>query len=160
MAELDLAAQLRATTEWAYGNLVNDLNALDEDKATGSPDAATRPAIKMVAECGAVNGMVAALLATGQFSRPSPEEREAYYAAITTRAEALAALDAGTQKLYAAIDGIAPDRWGEIVQGPFGPRTLLAAASFAAMHMMYHDGQLNYLHLLHGDTEMHWKIPG
>ena len=43
------------------------------------------------------------------------------------------------------------------MQGPFGPATRLAAAGIASMHMMYHDGQLNYVHMLHGDMEMHWK---
>ncbi len=157
MAELDLAAHLRATTEGAYKRLVNDLNALDEDKATGSPDAGTRPAIKMIAECGAVNGFVANLVTTGQISMPSAGEREAFYATITTRAQALAVLKDGTQKLYAAFDATAPDRWGDTVPGPFGEWSRLSAAGFAAMHMMYHDGQLNYLHLLHGDTEMHWQ---
>ena len=157
MAELDLKAHLRATTERAYHNLVNDLNALDEEKASGSPDAALRPAIKVVAECGSVNGLLAALLTDGTAMTPSPDERASYYAAITTRAEALAALEKGTQTLYAAIDGMAADRWGETVQTPLGPMTLLGAAGFAAQHMMYHDGQINYLHMLHGDTEMHWK---
>jgi len=157
MAELDLAAHLRATTEWACNNLVNDLNALDEDKAGTSLDEGARPAIKMVAECGSVNGMLATLISTGQAAMPSPEERAAFYDAITTRAEALAALEDGTQKLFAAIDGLAPDRWGEIVQTPFGPWTRARAASLAAQHAMYHDGQLNSLHLRHGDSEMHWK---
>ncbi len=157
MAELDLAAHLRATTAQAYNNLVNDLNALDEEKASGVTNEALRPAIKVVAECGSVNGMLADLVMTGTATRPSPEERTSYDAGITTRAEALAALDAGTQKLYAAIDGVAPDRWGETVQTPLGPMTVLGAAGFAAQHMMYHDGQINYVHLLHGDTEMHWK---
>lgn len=157
MAELNLAAHLHTTTEEAYRKLVNDLNALDEDKASGSPNAALRPAIKVVAECGAVNGLLAALLTDGTAASPSPDERAAYYAGITTRAEALAALDAGTAKLYAAIDSVAADRWGETVQTMLGPMTLLGAASFAAQHMMYHDGQLNYVHLLHGDTEMHWQ---
>ena len=111
----------------------------------------------MVAECGAVNGTLASLLTTGTATMPPPDERAAYFAAITTRAEALDALDVGTQKLYAAIDGVAPDRWGETVQTPLGPMTLLGAAGFAAQHMMYHDGQLNSLHMLHGDTEMHWR---
>ena len=156
MAELDLGANVRGGAEWAYKNLVNDLNALDEDKATGSPDAAIRPAIKVVAECAAVNRVVASLLTTGAMPERTPEQREAYFASITTRAEALAALDTGTQELYAAIEGIAADRWGEMVETFFGPRTVLATAGIAAMHMMYHDGQLNYLHMLHGDTEMHW----
>jgi hypothetical protein len=157
MAELDLGAHLRATTDRAYNNLVNDLNALDEERASGSPNAALRPAIKVVAECGVVNGTLAELLKAGSAATPSPDERAAYFASITTRAEALAELEKGTQKLYAAIDGVTADRWGETVQTMLGPMTLLTAAGFAAQHMMYHDGQLNYIHLLHGDTEMHWK---
>lgn len=157
MAELDLAAHLRATTERAYNNLVNDLNALDEEKASGSPNMALRPAIKLVAECGAVNGTLAELLTAGTATMPSPDERAAYFAGITTRAEALAALDAGTQKLYAAIDALPSDRWGETVQTPLGAMTLLGAAGVASLHMMYHDGQINHFHLLHGDTEMHWR---
>lgn len=157
MAELDLGATVRGGAAWAYQNLVNDLNALDEDKATGSPNAATRPAIKIVAECAAVNRMVASLLTTGTRPTPTPEQREAYYASITTRAEALAALESGTQEFYAAVSGVSAEQWGETVETPFGSWTRLATAGIAAMHMMYHDGQLNSLHLLHGDTEMHWK---
>ena len=154
---VDMAAHLRAATRMAYNNLVNDLDALDEDKAGGSTNNALRPAIKLVAECGAVNGMLAALVATGEASQPTPEERGVFYASITTRAEARAVLEDGTQKLYAAIDGAAPEHWGDGVSGPFGPWTRSEAAGFAALHMMYHDGQLNSIHLSHGDTEMHWK---
>ncbi len=157
MAELTLAAYLRTATEVAYNNLVNDLNALEEDKAAGTPHEALRPAIKVVAECGSVNGLLAALVATGTATMPTPEQREAFYASITTRDAALAVLQDGTEKLYAAIEATAPDTWGDSVPGPFAPWTRAAAAGLAARHMMYHDGQINYVHLLHGDTEMHWK---
>ena len=157
MAELDLNAHLHRITETAYSNLVNDISALDENKAVGSPDPALRPAIKLVAECGSVNGLLATLVGTGQASMPTAEEREVFYASITTRAEALAVLETETQKLYTAIDATAAETWGDTVPGPFGPWTRLAAANFAALHMMYHDGQLNSVHLLHGDTEMHWS---
>ena len=136
MAELDLAVHLRTTTAWAYNNLVNDLNALDEDTASNSADEATRPAIKMVAECGSVNSLLASLVATGEAARPTPEQREAFFAAIKTRADALRTLEEGTQKLYAAIDGVAPDSWSNMVTTPFGPWTRARAASLAAQHMM------------------------
>ena len=157
MAELNMAAHLHATIKMAYKNLVNDLNALDADKAVGTPHASLRPAIKMVAECGSVNGLLANLVATGQASMPTPEERTAFYDSITTPEAALAVLEDGTQKLYAAIDAAAPETWGDGVAGPFGPWTRAEAAGFAALHLMYHDGQLNSVHLLHGDSEMHWK---
>lgn len=157
MAKLRSNAHLRRSTETAYNNLVNDITALDEDKAAGTPHEALRPTIKLVAECGSVNGRLAALVATGQATRPTPEEEDAFFASITTRDEALAVLKDGTEKLYAAIEATAPDTWGDSVPGPFAPWTRAAAAGLAATHMMYHDGQLNYVHLLHGDTEMHWK---
>ncbi len=156
MAQHNMAAYLRAATETAYSNLVNDLAALGEDKAAGTPHEALRPAIKLVAECGAVNGLLATLVATGQAAMPTPEESAAFYAGIATSDQALAALQDGTQKLYAAIEATAPDAWEDTVPTPFGPWTRAAAAGFAALHMMYHDGQLNSAHLLHGDTEMHW----
>ena len=157
MAELNLNAHLRLITETAYSKLVNDITALDEDKAAGSPNPALRPAIKLVAECGSVNGLLASLVATGQAERLTPEQREAFYASITTRAEALAMLQDGTEKLYTAIAATPASDWGETISGPFGPWTRLSAAEYATLHMMYHDGQLNFVHLLHGDTEMHWK---
>ncbi len=137
MAEVDLGANLRAATETAYNNLVNDLNALDEGKASGGANGAIRPAIKVVAECGSVNGLLAGLVATGTASMPSPDERTAYYASITTRAQALDELEKGTQKLYEAIAGTAPDRWGETVQGPFGPATVLERVRHFALATSY-----------------------
>ena len=157
MTDFNLAAYLHTATETAYNNLVNDLSAMDAEKAVGSPHDALRPAIKLVAECGAVNGLLATLVATGQAAMPSPEQSAAFYESITTPEAALAALEEGTQTLYAAIDAAAPDTWDDTVPGPFGPWTRATAAGFAALHMMYHDGQLNSVHLLHGDTEMHWK---
>ena len=157
MAELTLAAHLRTATETAYNNLVNDLNATEEDKAVGTPHEALRPSIKLIAECGSVNGLLAALVTAGTAAMPTPEQREAFFASVTTRDEALAVLKDGTEKLYTAIGATSPDTWGDILQTPLGPQTRAAAAGLAAMHMMYHDGQLNSVHLLHGDTEMHWK---
>ena len=157
MAQHNMAAYLRATTETAYNNLVNDLLAMDEDKAAGTPHEAIRPTIQMVAECASVNGLLGTLVATGQAAMPTPEESAAFYAGITTREAALTALKDGTDRLYAAIDGTGPDAWDDTVPTPFGPWTRAAAAGFAALHMMYYDGQLNAVHLLHGDTEMHWK---
>lgn len=157
MAEFNLAAHLHAATETAYNNLVNDLSAMDEDKAAGTPHDALRPAIKLVAECGTVNGLLATLISTGEATMPTSEQSAAFYAGITTPESALAVLQEGTQNLLAAIDGMAPETWGDTLIGPFGPWTRAAAAGFASLHMMYHDGQLNTAHLLHGDTEMHWK---
>ena len=100
--------------------------------------------------------MIGALLAGEDVKRPGPEERKAFYASFTTREQALAFLEQQTQGLLKSIDNLDENTLGDTIDGPIGPMTRFALAELPAMHMMYHDGQLNYLHALHGDSEMHW----
>ncbi len=157
MSTLSPGALLRAPLEFAARVLGNDLNALPEEQALAHPGGTSRPAVAVVAECAAVNGLIATLLTTGEMRRPSPEEREAYYAKFTSREAATSALRAETARLLSAIDALPEARWGEPITGLIGqPSTLLETTGFAALHMMYHDGQINLLQAMHGDSEMHW----
>ena len=156
MAALNPRAHLRASTERMHSQLVNDLNALPEENAGVSPGGVARPAIEFVVECGGLNMMISALLAGREFNRRSPEERKAFYATFTTREQALAFLEQQTQGLLRTLDGLDESTLGDVIDGPIGPMTRFALAELPAMHMMYHDGQLNYLHALRGDNEMHW----
>ncbi len=157
MTALDPRSALHTALDFPAKNLVNDLNALSEEQAAAGPSAGTRSAIAVVAECAAVNGSLAAFVSTGTFPSPTPEQRAAFYAGITTRAQALSALESSIQQLRDAIDACPSEKWGEPVTDIFGtPNTVFGIAYFAAMHMMYHDGQLNYLHTIHGDAEMYW----
>lgn len=156
MAALNPNAHLREATERTYRNLVNDLSALDEDKANAPAAAGTRDAVKLVAECAAVNGMLAGFLSTGMIASPTDADREAFFASMTTRQAALDILEQNTTALLNAIDATAADHWGDPAEWFFGPSTVFSLAEFASLHMMYHDGQLNFLHTLHGDTAMHW----
>ena len=157
MPALDLRAQLRGGTERAKGLLVKDLNAIAEDKLEETPGGVARNATHIVAECAAVNATVAKFLATGEFASPSDEERKAYFAAHTTKESVLNVLEQNTQALLSAIDGLDEDTLGDIIpETPLGPMSRFGVAQIAAMHMMYHDGQLNYIQSLHGDDKMHW----
>lgn len=157
MTALDPRSVLHTALDFPAKNLVNDLNALSEEQASAGPSEGTRSAISVVAECAAVNSGIAAFVSTGTFPSSSPEQNTAFYAGISTRAQALSALESSIQTLRDAIDACPPEKWGEPVTDIFGtPTTVFGVAGFAAMHMMYHDGQLNYLHTLHGDPEMHW----
>ena len=157
MAALDLRAQLRGGAERAKGLLVKDLNALEEDKAVETPGGVARNAVHIVAECAAVNGRVANFLKTGEFKSPSDEERKAFFDAHTTKASVLSVLEQQTQALLTAIDGLDENTLGELVpETPLGPMSRFGVAQIPAMHMMYHDGQLNYIQSLHGDDKMHW----
>ena len=157
MATLDVRAQLRGTTEFTHGLIVKDLNAVGDAQASASPGGVARNAVQIAAECAAINGMVAGFLTTGEFIRASKEEQAAYYAAHETKEAVLATLEKQTQTLLTAIDGMDEATMGDIIpETPLGPMSRFAIAQLPAMHMMYHDGQLNYIHTLHGDDKMHW----
>jgi hypothetical protein len=155
---LSLKEHLRNQTERGHRLLVNDLQALAAEKHNVGPGGSARPAIHIVAECAAVNQMIAGYLRTGtRAPRPTPEEREAHLSAFDTTDKALNYLRDATEELLGAIAMLDESTLGEMSDQPLGrPMTRFAVAELPAFHMMYHDGQLNYIHTLHGDTEMHW----
>jgi len=149
---------LRSLTERWHRLLVNDLKAIDESKNNVSPGGSARPALHIVAECAAVNGMVAHYLRTGTPApRPPREERDAHWKSLDTLEKALAYLDEETNNLLGALDALDEDTLGDVSDQPLGrPMSRFAVAELPAVHMAYHDGQLNYLQTLHGDDQMHW----
>ena len=160
MSDLQPRAHLRAFIELAYRRLAADLRAIPEDIVNVSPGGDARPALHIVAECATVNGQIAASLSTGApLLRLSPEEREAHLRSFDTAEKALAFLAQETQKLLEAVDGLdestLDDEVSREVMGR--PITRFALAELPAGHMMYHDGQLNYIHTLHGDRQIHWN---
>ena len=156
MPTLDLRAHLRSTTERAHALLVKDLHALPEDKSNLVFGGVARPALEFVVECGTANEGIAGMLQNNPSPRRTPEERTAFFATFITRQQALDYLEEQTQGLLATFDTLDLETLGEIVETPLGLQTRFALAELAATHMMYHDGQLNYLQALHGDGEIHW----
>lgn len=158
-APLSLKDHLRAQTERAHRLLTNDLKAIALDRQNASPGGVARPALHIVAECAMVNAFIADYLRTGTAApRPSPEERETRLRSFDTAEKALACLDQATQNLLQTIEALDESTLGEISDQPLGrPVTRFALAELPSVHMMYHDGQLNYLQTLHGDSVNHWR---
>jgi hypothetical protein len=143
--------------ERVKGFLVKDLDAVTEEDSSDCPGGCARPPLQFVAECAGLNGMIADLLAMGEMKRLPPEERKAHLASFDTREKAISYLDEQTARLVAAIREFDEDKLGETTDALFGrPSTWFSIAEFPAIHMMYHDGQLNYLHTLKGDDKIHW----
>jgi hypothetical protein len=156
MPTLDLKAQLRDATLRAQRLLTNDLKAISADQVNACPGGCARTALNIVAECAAVNGMAATVLSGAEYKRPSPEEREAHLNSFDTVDKVIAYLDQETERLLAAIEATDADTFSDEMS-PFGrPMNRFGVASLPSWHMMYHDGQLNYIQSLHGDGEMHW----
>jgi uncharacterized damage-inducible protein DinB len=156
MTAVDLKAHLRDATVRAHRLLTNDLKALDHTTCLQCPSEKARSAVHIVAECAAVNGMIATYLETGEFNRPSPEEREAHLSSFHTPEKVLDYLDHETHRLLAVFETLDLETLSEPCNVLGRPMTRFALAELPIGHMMYHDGQINYIQTLYGDTDMHW----
>lgn len=157
MAALDPKQHLIGFTKLTSTRLANDLKALDAEKSVLCPGGSGRTPVHIVAECALVNRFVAGWLKTGETNRGSSEEREKIMTSYDTKEKALALLEEETQNLLAVLESLDPATLGDESEQPLGrPMSRFAVAELPAAHMMYHDGQLNYIHTLHDDTDMHW----
>lgn len=157
MATMNPISQLTEGTKRAYGLLKNDLQAIPDDKLGACPGGCANSALRIVAECAAVNGGVADFLVTGAFNRPPHDEFAAFLNTFDTREKTLAFLDERTEKLLSVLAELDESTLGDVTSGFFNrPMTRYAIAQLPTGHMMYHDGQLNLIQMLHGDSEMHW----
>ncbi len=159
MSTLSPKAQLHDTLESSNRWLADDFAAIPADKMVVSPGGAGRTPISIVAECADLNRIMATRLETGAFpERRSPEDREAFLDTFDTPEKALAFLDEETRHLLRVVDGLDDATFANTLMHPLGMETtVFGLAEFAALHMMYHDGQLNYIHSLYGDSAMHWR---
>ena len=158
MSELDPKTHLKGMLARIKGLVANDLNAIPVEKRNVSPGGAGRTPLNIVAECAHVNQRCSQYLKTlVPPDRLSPEEREAHLNSFDTAEKALAYLEETAAELAEAIDGFDDAKWGETTEFPFGrPMTLFGIAELPSVHLMYHDGQLNYIQTLYDDTEVHW----
>ena len=147
---------LKEFTQRTKAFLVNDLKAIPAEKQNTCPGGCAHTALYMVAECAAVNSMIAKTLRGEEVNRPPQAEREAFLKSFDSETKALAFLEQETENLLAAIDTLDENTLAERVQTPIGERSRYGLAEIPAFHMGYHDGQLNYIHTLHDDHEMHW----
>jgi hypothetical protein len=159
MSALQPIAQLRGFTELAYTVFAKDLKALPDDKLNAGCGESGRAPLHIAAECGLVNQRVAGYLRGEELPRPSPEEREALLCSFDTREKALAFLEEGTQTLLKALEELDENTLGDVDEKFFEgmPMSRFSVAQLPAVHMMYHDGQLNYIQTLYGDKQMHWR---
>lgn len=64
---------------------------------------------------------------------------------------------ASARHICDTIDAMSDEALEDEVQMPWGAMmSSVEAIMLAASHMNYHDGQINYIQLLLGDTKFHW----
>ncbi len=156
--EVNIKSHLKGMADRTMGLLINDVKAIPTDKHTACPGGCAKTPLYMIAECAVVNHRVAQFLKTGQQKpRPTPDERDALLKSYTDTDKTLAFLQESVAAYKEAIDGFDAARFGEHNDEFFGrPMTLFGIAELPPVHMMYHDGQLNYIQMLLGDNDIHW----
>ena len=149
---------LKGQAEYASRIFCLDLAAIPEDKIGACPMGVARSPLHFSAECAGFNLMVAANLRGEEYAIPSEEGKTAYYASIDTTAKAAEAIQTSTAALIAGLDAVSDeDMHKEVPMYWGGTMPLYKFANLAINHMGYHDGQLNYIQSLYGDSEVHWN---
>lgn len=138
------------------GMYVNDLGFIPSDKLGASPMGTARTPLEFSAEVAGFNRYVASVL-QGQTVTRTPEERDAYVKSIDSFEKAKQAVDSSVELLADAVAGLDEEGMIREVTTPWEETvTAYRLASMCLMHMMYHDGQINYIQSLYGDSENHW----
>jgi hypothetical protein len=154
--KIDPKVDLRDTVRNLGALYVADLKHIPEDKLGQVPMGAARTALEFTAEVAGFNALVAKML-RGEEASQTMEEHYTPSATVANYAECKEAIEKTTAELAAAIDALDEDGLLKPLTTPWGaPTTAYGIAKMAASHMMYHDGQINYIQSLFGDDTNHW----
>ncbi len=156
MIQIELKIHLLNSIRRSRSLIIGDLQALNRDQASTSPGGKARPAVHFVSECGYVNGMIADFCQSGEIHRLSLEEKRNHLASFDTVEKAINYLSRETDRLLEAVEHADLSNLSEACSPLGRMMSRLEVLELPAMHMMYHDGQLNYIQSLHGDEEIHW----
>ncbi len=134
-----------------------DLAHLSDDHLHQVPMGAARTIASFTAEVAGFNRLVAAVVRGEEAAMPDPEAVEAFVQSINSIAKAQELVKSSANEICEALASSGAEAALADVTAPWGePTTKINLASMAASHMMYHDGQINYIQSLHGDAVNHW----
>ena len=133
-----------------------DLDAISDDDYTSCMGGKCRSAHEFTVEITGLNRFVTNKL-RGIDAPPMTDEQKAERsAALATRAAGKAAVIESSEELAKAVVE-RPDMLSEQTTAPWGATMSIFTFVLIAMsHIMYHDGQVNFLQSYRGDDQMHW----
>ncbi len=144
-------------THRATNDLVALLQATPDDKLAWTPENTGRSVLEQAKECAIVHYIWAVIIRERGLPIEMPPEFTAFAEqAINSRESAIAALQTTTNALVAAIQSVAPEETGVAVRVDMMSDRKVALAEcclYPYWHTVYHEGQVNYLQTLYGDTK-------
>lgn len=139
------------------GMMSADINAVPDDKWTATFGGCTRPANELAADG------ISLMLWTSEALKGNviPGDEGALMKKLATecatKGVAIAKLNEAVEELAGAISNASDETMNTVVPTPWGMDTpLFMVCQIAVSHIWYHDGQLNYIHCLLGDNQIHW----
>lgn len=154
--QLNVAEELANWTRRVAGMYVKDLKAISDEVYTKCQGGTCRTMQEVTAECAGFNMMVTAMIKGEAVPEFSDEQRAAFTASLDTRDKGAKAIESSAN---AMADAMASNghRMGEVVTAPWGEAmNIFNISVLSANHMLYHDGQLNFVQSLNCDDKMHW----
>lgn len=154
---IDLKKYCRDTIESSGKSYRQDLDALPEEALTSTSGGASRSPVAITYELVVVNKRLATRM---RGEDPGPFDPTAW-STVPGEFNSASGCKAGFAKsiedLLSSLDSIPDDQMDRSIPTPSGSTTPFDLALFAALHIGYHDGQLNLLQAQLGDAEMHWQ---
>lgn len=134
-----------------------DLKALTDEHFSNSPGGTARTPADFTYEVVMINQRIAKRL---RGEDPGPFNFEGWMTAppeFGMRDEAVQKFDASISEIVDALEKTPEDQMLRTIVTPSGETSPFDIVTFCAMHINYHDAQLNYVQSLLGDMEMHWE---
>ena len=153
---LDLKSYSKQNLEDARDRYLEDLAALPDTAFDQSPGGEARSPAHFTYEIVCVNRRLATRLRgedPGPFNPSLWETTPDEYRGLALASQAFSN---STEEFLEALESIPVEEMEREIQTPSGSTTPFDLAMFCAMHINYHDGQLNYIQSLHGDVDIHW----
>ncbi|MEQ1932458.1 MAG: DinB family protein [Fimbriimonadaceae bacterium] len=149
---MDLKQLALTNIDKAHDRYRKDVDSLTHEQLISSYGGA-RSAYDFTYEVANVNNRVAQRL-RGQDPGPAPDGWTVAPEDFKTKETCLAGLADSVATVRGAFEEC-PD-FTEERDFPLGKMTIFELANFMAIHMTYHDGQLNFIQAMAGDGEVHW----
>lgn len=148
------------STHRAVETLFRTARAVPADKLEWQPMDSGRTVLDQLQECSSSPRFYAMILEQKKFPEISDEDRQKAQAerkSWTTIDDCEKACKEHTERLISAVKNISDDELDQVIDIPGRDQEFTVADIVAAHcnHLLYHNGQINYMQTLYGDFDMH-----
>lgn len=156
ITRIDAAKELASWTRRLGGMYAKDLKAISDEAYTQNCGGCARTVHDFTAECVGITNLIAQVVRGETPSQQGEEIAAEFKESLNTREKGIQGILASSEALASAIEQNT-DKLGNMTQAPWGePLSVYNLANIGANHIMYHDGQLNYIQSINGDGAVHW----